>query len=116
MKRSKNYGYYSVFINDFHMMGHIFYDILITKDLYTITNFKSETCRSSQNGKNYSKMRMIRSTNVIFKYGQIILNMELFILEYAPAVTIGVGFAFNNYNRNTLRRRVALKIRVSSQE
>ena len=47
------------------MMGHIFYDIL----LYTITNFKSETCRSSQNGKNYSKMRMIRSTNVIFKYG-----------------------------------------------
>ena len=85
----------------------------ITIDLNTITNFKSETCRSSQNGQNYSKMRMIRSTNVMFKYGQIILNMELFILEYAPAVTIGIGFAFNNYNRNTLTRRVVLKISQS---
>ena len=29
MKRSKNYGYYSVFTNDCHMMGHIFYHILL---------------------------------------------------------------------------------------
>ena len=78
----------------------------ITIDLYTITNFKSETC-SSQNDKNYSKMRMIVSTNaILFKYGQIILNMELFILEYAPAVRLGIEFAFNNYSRNTLSRRL----------
>ena len=32
------------------------------------------------------------------------------MLEYAPAVTIGIGFAFNNYNRNTLTRRVVLKV------
>ena len=70
-------------------------------DLYTISNFKSETC-SSQNDKDYSKMRIIGSTNVIlFKHGQIILNMELFIFEYAPAVRIGIEFAFNSYNRNT---------------
>ena len=51
MKRSKNYGYCSVFINDCHIVGHIFYDILATIDLYTIINFKTETCPSSQTVK-----------------------------------------------------------------
>ena len=52
----------------------------------------------------------------MFKYGQIILKKELFILEYAPDVAIGIGFTFNNYNKNTLTRQVVLTIRVSSQE
>ena len=72
------------------MTGHIYFVRYITLDLYTITNCKSETC-SSQNDKNYCKMRMIGSRNgILFKYGQSILNMELFILEYAPVLMMAV--------------------------
>ena len=72
--------------------------------------------QSKRCDKNYSKMRMIASKNVIlFKYGQTISNMELFILEYARSVRIAIEFAFNNYNRNRLTRRlVVLKIKVSN--
>ena len=50
-------------------------------------------------------------------YGQIILNMELLIVEYAPAVRIDIKFAINSYNGNTLTPRlVALKISVSNYE
>ena len=61
-------------------------------------------------------MQMIGSTNIIlFRYGQIILNMGLFILEYTPAVRISIEFAFNNRNRNTLTRGlVVLKGRLQS--
>ena len=72
--------------------------------------------QSKRCDKNYSKMRMIGSKNVIlFKYGQTISNMELCILEYARAVRIAIEFAFNNYKRNRMTRRlVVLKIKVSN--